>query len=274
MMFPYSIIYAARKNIPYVVQPHGAINWRSNKWPMKLLYDLLIGRPLLARADCLIAQQSNEHSELQSMFSTEVEVVPNGVSRSNCDLSREGEFRKEHNIRPDTILILYLGRLSKRKGVYMIPDIGNQLSQDYRIFIAGPDETDGNLLNKISQTKNVEYVGFLSESDKRAALTDSDIFILPTKYGEGMPTTILEAMAHKTTCVVSRECNSEFLRTENVGFITDPTVKSFVKTISEINTGEIPELSKKARKLVLERFTWEQNSQKLTNIYKDVIAKK
>ena len=49
----------------------------------------------------------------------------------------------------------------------------------------------------------MEYLGWISGLDKEQALNDSSIFVLPSYY-EGMPVTVLEAMAHGCLVVATK----------------------------------------------------------------------
>lgn len=99
-----------------------------------------------------------------------------------------------------TFKILYLSRIIKDKGICETIEAFKMLSERYarmELFIAG----DGEDLPKVKEyvykakLKNVTIAGFITGADKVRVLSESNIYCFPSYYGEGMPTSVLEAMA-------------------------------------------------------------------------------
>lgn len=95
--------------------------------------------------------------------------------------------------------LLFLSRIEKEKGIFVVLDAYNKLITKYpnlKLSIVG----DGTALNEVKQLidknsiKNVTIHGRLSGNDLIRAFSNADLFILPT-HGEGMPGALLEAMA-------------------------------------------------------------------------------
>lgn len=97
------------------------------------------------------------------------------------------------------IRILFLSRIEITKGIYEAIDAYNMVRKVFSqvsLTIAG----DGSELERVTeyikdkQIENIEIIGFV-EGDKKAAIFKSaDLYILPS-YSEGMPNSVLEAMA-------------------------------------------------------------------------------
>lgn len=96
--------------------------------------------------------------------------------------------------------ILFLSRVEKAKGIYETLDTFKLLKKDYpalKLRIVG----DGSELNKIidkiksEDIRDVFITGMLRGDDVAKAYQESLLLLLPSYYGEGMPTTVLEAMA-------------------------------------------------------------------------------
>jgi glycosyltransferase involved in cell wall biosynthesis len=103
--------------------------------------------------------------------------------------------KKHHGIN-----VLFLGRLSKRKGTYdLLYCIENQLNffaeKNVEFFLCG----DGDIENVRSYARKyklnhvVRVPGWVSGKDKLSYLSKADIYVLPS-YNEQMPMSILEAM--------------------------------------------------------------------------------
>jgi len=112
-------------------------------------------------------------------------IIPNPISNSdpnrilrnnsNCDLN-----------------VLFVGFLIKTKGVIDLLEVAKNL-EDEKIFftIAGKGELQGQITS--AKLRNVKYVGWANEINKRSLLENNDVLFLPS-YKEGMPISILEGM--------------------------------------------------------------------------------
>jgi len=95
---------------------------------------------------------------------------------------------------------LFLSRVEANKGIFITLDMFSQYCQvnpNASLVVAG----NGNAL---AQTKayarergmnSVEFLGFISGQEKEKAYMQADLMILPTTHKEGLPITVLEAMA-------------------------------------------------------------------------------
>ncbi len=110
----------------------------------------------------------------------------------------------------DKLHILYLSNLMPEKGILDFLDALLLLKQnnlDFNAKIAG--KIDVKIENKIQQMmeklgNKVEYLGIIREGDKKNALQNSNVFVLPSKYKqEGQPIAVLEAMATGNVILVT-----------------------------------------------------------------------
>jgi glycosyltransferase involved in cell wall biosynthesis len=95
--------------------------------------------------------------------------------------------------------LLFLARVEKEKGVFIAITAFQILKKKYpyinmRIVGDGYALKDAKGLIAKNNITNVFFTGNLTGSDLRKQFIESDIYVLPT-YGEGMPTSALEAMA-------------------------------------------------------------------------------
>jgi len=129
--------------------------------------------------------------------------------------------------------ILFLARIEKAKGIYQAIDTYKILSNKFQ-FINMTIAGDGSELvraqdyvrrNKIG---GIQFVGYVRDQLKKQAFLSSDVYLFPTYYGEGMPASVLEAMAFGLP-VVTRTVGGlrDFFENGKMGFITtskDPSV--------------------------------------------------
>ncbi len=149
-------------------------------------------KPLLKKLDCLTAVSDAAAEYVRSLTSKEVEIIPNGINLAKYQVPRNQDN--------DSKIILYIGRLEKRKGVKYLIKAFEQLSEDddsVRLIIAG-DGPDRQKLEEYVQEQrlhNIEFKGFVDEADKLALLSEANVFCSPALYGESFGIVLLEAMA-------------------------------------------------------------------------------
>ena len=97
--------------------------------------------------------------------------------------------------------ILFLSRLVPGKGADLLIDAFASLAADtpdLDLVIAGDGPSMADLRHRVEtlglQTR-VQFLGHVSGAVKMDALTSCTLFALPTRYAEGMPIALLEAMA-------------------------------------------------------------------------------
>ena len=126
------------------------------------------------------------------------------------DLELKKKIRKELNIPDDAILLLFLGRLNRDKGVLDLAQVVNNLNatsnnnNNIHLLIIGPDEENIKFqVQKICQSiiEKIHFIDFTDRPEK--FMTSADIFCLPS-YREGFGMAALEAGACALPTVTSR----------------------------------------------------------------------
>jgi glycosyltransferase involved in cell wall biosynthesis len=210
---------AARRGIPVVFEPLGMFRPSHRSLAAKRLYDRTLGGPLSRSAGALVATSSLERAELVSagLDPARVVVRPNGVDVEDLErLPARGSLRAELGIGPRSPLVLFLGRVSRQKG---LPMLVGALAGDggTRLVVAGPDDADGareELLRAARAEGVVDRVSFTGPLDRegvRRALADADALALPSA-GESFGNAAAEAVAAGVPVVLTDRCGvAEFL---------------------------------------------------------------
>lgn len=155
----------------------------------------------LAKADCVVALTNGWarylSDELGLANTTVIEnpVNPPGIMRTH---------------RPDkTIRLVYLSLIDHTKGLFelleTIADHKAELEGAVHLDIGGSGIDDKRMYDFIAQNNLSSIVtthGWVAGADKFALLQRNDVFILPS-YAEGMPVSLLEAMACGLTAIVT-----------------------------------------------------------------------
>jgi glycosyltransferase involved in cell wall biosynthesis len=205
-----------RRGIPYVVEPIGMFRPIVRSFRLKRIYHGVLGRTMLNGARYLIATSEQEQAELASagLPAECVLLRRNGVERPGT-LAPRGAFRKTHGIAADAKLVLFLGRLSKKKSPDLLLRAFAKLPSEFAgnstvIAFVGPDESgmQGRLkeaARELGVAQRVHFLGALFEQEKWAAYQDADVFVLPSQ-NENFGNTAAEAAAVGTPLIVTREC--------------------------------------------------------------------
>ncbi len=129
-----------------------------------------------------------------SLTERSVAIVPNGI-----DLSfYKPPARRSDNRKAKTIF--YVGRLEPRKGVkYLLRAFKllqeNQPNVSLVIAGDGPDREKLEDLAIDLELQNVQFVGYVTNDEKRRYLQTADLFCAPALHGESFGIVLLEAMA-------------------------------------------------------------------------------
>lgn len=236
--------YAVKRQVPYVLQAHGALSFFYQKKGLKKAYDNFSGNQLLRDASRVIALTNSESYQCKSMGVTQskIEIVPNGIDLSEFNnLPEKGEFCKEHPIPTGENVILFLGRIHSIKGIDLLIDAFSELIKELdnvTLVLVGPN--DGylqNLQNKIHQlnlTDKVLIVGPIYGREKLKAFVDADVYVLPSIY-ETFPMTILEAFACGTPVVTTESCGiADIILNNHAGLVSRYDKNELKECISKI----------------------------------------
>lgn len=159
----------------------------------------------------------------------------------------DDNYLKNFDIRSKIITknILFLARIEENKGIICALRTQKEINQvhpDSKLFVAG----EGTALKaakdfaKKNSIKNVIFLGQINGSKLIEVFSNTSIYILPTTHGEGMPTSILEAMAFGLV-IISRPVGGviDFFEEGRMGYLLESTEsKSYSKVISSLLNDE------------------------------------
>jgi glycosyltransferase involved in cell wall biosynthesis len=179
------------------------------------------------RADSFIVLGSEFKSKLRSWgVNKPVQLLTTVVNESLME-----NFSMDHKINriknSETTKILFLSRLEKEKGIFETIDAARLLAeQNHNIIfsIAGNGSVIDQVEARIADLglNNVLMLGYVKGKEKIRAFTENDIYCFPTYYGEGMPTSVLEAMAFGMP-VITRPIGGikDFFKNPRMGYLCE-----------------------------------------------------
>lgn len=205
----------------------------------------------------------------------------NTFNIKNLDDNILKSLKLDLNISENDCVITFIGRLVREKGILDLLEAFNEIkNRNLKLFIIG-DTFQGdrdleckNVINKFKENKNIIFLGKRQDINNLLAL--SDIFCLPS-YREGMPRSIIEAMAMENAIIATniRGCREEVVD-KKTGFLVDLNSPNEIKEKIEIlldNKNLLNEMKKLGRLRVEELYDEGKVVQKQLNIFNDLLSK-
>ncbi len=273
--------------IPFVVSIHGALEpWGLNfKKCKKKIYSSLIQRRILREASALHAITSREVESIKNFkINNKIVVIENGIDlREFQTLPPKQQLAEYFPELRNKEIILFLGRLHINKGLdILIRAFGRIIEKrpEARLLLVGPDENGYKkqivrLIHAENIAEKVIFTGLLVGEKKRSALSGADLFVLPS-YSEGFSISILEAMAAGLPVVITKSCNFPEVEKQNAGIVINPDVGELAEAMYKLlaNIEIRRKMGENGKKLIMEKYNWEVISDKMLNLYSDVLNRK
>jgi glycosyltransferase involved in cell wall biosynthesis len=158
---------------------------------------------------------------------------------------------------------LYAGRLIKEKGILNLTEAFLKLQLQYnkiRLVIAG----DGNLLIYITENYHndkIDILGRLSFEQMKSLYHQTDIFVYPSLFPEGLPTSILEAGLIGCAVVATpRGGTEEVIINKDYGLIVDGTTENLYQSLKLLLDDEKlrKTIGQNISKRVKKYFSWNE----------------
>lgn len=192
------------------------------------------------------------------------------------------DIYKEFNIKKDDLVISFIGRLVKEKGIFELLEAFETIdNKNIKLLVIGDaaqNERDNVTVNKLNDYKNNENIIFTGRRDDvNKLLAVSDIFCLPS-YREGMPRSIIEAMAMQNAVIATNIRGSrEEVVHGKTGFLIPLYDSTSIKEniLKLFNDRQLLEKMKKAgRERALKLYNEKTVVAKQINVFDQLLEKK
>jgi len=247
---------------PFVL--YGALHLHVN-WPADSPY---IKRALAC--DCYIANTEFERTTLIGYGMPPEKVVTIGtgieVKDFECDPATAAAFRKQHDIAEDEVLIGYIGRLVKGKGVDVLMEAFRRLykgNKKIKLLLAGTT-TDyiPEIKSFIQQhALPVILIENFKDDNKQVMYHAMDIFVLASK-GESFGVVFLEAWACRKPVIGANTGAISTLLSEGVDSLlfTPNDANSLAEQMSVlVNDADKRKMfAENGYRKIIEKYTWEK----------------
>jgi glycosyltransferase involved in cell wall biosynthesis len=157
----------------------------------------------------------------------------------------------------------FLGRLDEEKGVRELAEVATRLPDDITFRFIGDGDLRGWLETELDAeiaAGQVELTGWVDHDDVPAELNDLALLVLPSQPTEGLPTTILEALACGTPVLASPVSGvPDVVREGETGFLIDsrepPALTRDIETI--LDERDRAGISATGRQLIESEYSFE-----------------
>jgi len=193
--------------------------------------------------------------------------------------------RQAYNIPPDAFVLVLVALLRPRKGVEVLITAMKKVVQcfpDTHLLLVGSDDISedpdyGNRLrewtSQLGLESNILFTGF--RDDVPEILAESNLMVLPSLFGEGLPMVILEAMAMGVAVVASSvEGVPEIIVDGKDGFLVEPGDSDQLsdKIIQLIkDPALLQDVGQRARKKILKEMNAHRHARQIEQVYQEVL---
>lgn len=273
--------FARRAGVPYLIEPMGMLQPICRSLRKKKVYDRLFGRRLVAGARRVIVTSEQERQEALAWGVSPDQLVlrRNGLDLSQFEeLPEPGAFRHRLGVRATDRLVLYLGRISRKKNVPLLIDAFADLGMRHAVLvIVGPDDGDGSredvlgVIERRQLNGSVVLTGPLVGRERLAAYVDADLFVLVSD-SENFGNTVAEAIACGTPVIISEHCGIAPLVSGRAGLVIPVERAALTGALRHLllHEDERREFSRRARQLRGE-LSWEEPIALLENLYEGIV---
>ncbi len=255
--------------VPVLLHPNGG-RFLIEDFRSKLLET--VAAKMLRRADKVLVLSEFEKKKLTRRWKNlDIEILPNAISTDKVPAIEKNADEKT---------IIFFGRIHESKGLHEIIEackiLKNQnLSFNFRCFGAGPEKDFFTAEMSEILGEKFYYGGVAAGKAKWRELAGADIFLLPSRYGEGLPLAMLEAMAAGCVAVVADVASVRaVIKTGENGFMVESyNHAQTAEILAHLLSGKADwqRLRDNARRTVKEKFLINDYVKKLEAIYSKII---
>ena len=236
-------------------------------------------RAVYFRSDAFIVLSTEFKDRLQEMGYSGPIFVETTVVEDDIFSSVEAvPGMLEVKITDNKINILYLAHIERAKGIYEAVDAYRILKGLYphvMLTIAGNGIEAVTVKSYVEEKgiPDVMFLGYVTGEAKRNAFKKGDIYLFPS-YSEGMPNSVLEAMAYGLPIVTTAVGGlRDFFKNSEMGFITESTdAQTFVELIETLinNPEACSRIGRHNKLYAKEHFAASKVIKRLLKIYHSV----
>jgi len=254
---------------------HG-LDWQRKKWPAWAARLLRIGEWCSVRfPHYRIAVSRHLQQYYHETYHTETHYIPNGISLPG---QLSAEQLAPLGLNPKGYL-LWVGRIVPEKRLEDVLQAYLRTPRDLVLAIVG-ESADGKdymryLQNLAGGTKQIIFVGYQYGTTLHQLYANALAFVTASEL-EGLPLTLLEALAHGTVCIASDiPPHREILEPLNgmlfpIGDIA--ALDQCITTAIQLETNARTQFGQAARSMIERMYSWDTAAAKVDALYRQSLS--
>jgi D-inositol-3-phosphate glycosyltransferase len=270
----------------------GAVKYNSVKVvPTIATTRLNVEKTCLETAERIVATSPQEREHMRSLVSSKgnIDVIPCGTDIDRFGHVSRRDARRQLDIDPAALVVLYVGRFDERKGIEtLVRAVGQSMLRglaNIQLAIAGgsrPGQSDGierdrieGIVDELGMRDFTRFPGRLGDDDLHLYYAAANVCVVPSHY-EPFGLVAIEAMASGTPVVASDVGGLQYtVVSEKTGLLCPPQDdEAFAKAIDRILSQPHwqLQLGKAARKRVEQKFSWQGVAAQLSELYEELLV--
>jgi glycosyltransferase involved in cell wall biosynthesis len=211
--------------------------------------------------------------EWKNVYSRKLMIIPMGVNIHNPSIKSLtlDHIKNKHSIN-DKPIILFLGRLTEKKGVVYLLEafslLPKNLRENLQLVIAGDGQLKKYLIIKAQSLKlnNVIFTGYVHGDEKYGLLSLADFLCLPSIIdssgdSEGFPVVLMEGLAAGLVILASNVSGGEVILGNKVNSFlfaqkSSEDLKEKLILATKLTSDELMTIKKENKELAIQ-FSWD-----------------
>lgn len=184
-------------------------------------------------------------------------LYPNGARYVDTE-----QFSPETPYEKRNAVVGFLGRLDEEKGVRKLAAVAQQLPENIQFRFVGGGELEAWLREELAgeiESGQVELTGWVDHEEVPTELNRLQLLVMPSSPTEGLPTTILEALACGTPVYATAVSGvPDVVRDCETGFLMDETNPEDIREdiVAILARDDLVELSTNGRELIEDDYSF------------------
>lgn len=182
---------------------HG-LDWQRAKWGRFASWYLRLGeRTAVRHADEVIVLSRNMQRYFEAEYGRKTHFIPNGVDAKKCVEPRV--IAESHGLKEGSY-VLFVGRIVPEKGLRRLIEAFKKTRTSKKLVVAGGPSDSREYYEEVRSSAagdgRIVFVGFVEGRELEELYSNAYLYVLPSDV-EGMPMSLLEAMAYGRCCLTS-----------------------------------------------------------------------
>jgi alpha-maltose-1-phosphate synthase len=294
-------------NIPFVITAHSLEPqrpWKEEQLGSAYKASIWVEKTALENADGIIAVSQFMKKSIQDIYNIsheKIRIIPNGIDINQYKPTFNQEMLRLCKINPDKPFVLFVGRITRQKGIFHLLNAIKYLVPNMQIVLLAADPDTKEILNEMKeQVRKVEAKTsnriiwidkFIPREHLITLYSHASVFVCPSIY-EPFGIINLEAMACGTPVVASAVGGIlEVVIHNETGFLVsfepldtnnpepynpEQFARDLATAINELilSPEKTQMMGTKARETVVRHYSWQSIATQTLEFYEELIKKK